>query len=269
MGVFVLVYRYRVSATTLKMLPTLTFFAVAFILNMITNLVRIIVLVLFRVPPEHTMHEYIGILCLIVYVLIPLHFLSAWMVRAYGEAKNVPEAKPAFTLTTKAFIGIIPLIVLFTGATLERNRPPSANGHANVQLGGFEPEKLGDGITKFSTHESLIYVKTIPEFFTGEHTPLMCWKGSGYEFSGVTTASVEGITVYKGTLTRADKSLHTAWWYSNGQVETISQIDWRLRMLKGEPDFCLVNVTAQDEDKLMTSVRSMLTTERLTINTDL
>jgi hypothetical protein len=110
-------------------------------------------------------------------------------------------------------------------------------------------------------------VKTIPEFFTGEHTPLMCWKGSGYEFSGVTTMAVAGVRVYKGILVKDDSTLYTAWWYSNGPVKTVSQFDWRMRMLKGESKFCLVNVTARDEQTLMESLRSMFTTNPIIIKT--
>lgn len=160
------------------------------------------------------------------------------------------------------------MIILFAGITLEMNRHSSRTAHADIHFSKGKPERLKDGVTKISTDDLLIYVKTIPEFFTGEHTPLMCWKGSGYEFSGVATTTVEGITLYKATLVNGGKSLHTAWWYSNGQVETISQLDWRMRMLKGEPRFCLINVTAEDEQTLVTSIRSMLTTNEFAIKVD-
>jgi hypothetical protein len=48
-------------------------------------------------------------------------------------------------------------------------------------------------------------------------------------------------------------------------VETISQLDWRMRMLKGEPKFCLVNVTAEDEITLMNSIKAMFLTNELAI----
>jgi hypothetical protein len=70
---------------------------------------------------------------------------------------------------------------------------------------------------------------------------------------------------YKGTLVRDGALLHTAWWYSNGRVNTISQLDWRMRMLKGEANFCLVNVTSEDEQTLIESINSMFTTDLLTI----
>jgi exosortase N len=269
MGVFVLAYRYRVSNTTLDLYSTTLFFVVAFMLNMVTNVIRIIVLVFFGIPPENPMHEFIGVFCLVVYVVVPLHFFSAWLVQKYGKTKDDVVSSSVFNRGNMVCLAIVPIIILFAGTTLEKNLHYRSSTHADVRFGEVKPERLNDGISKISTNDLLIYVKTIPEFFTAEHTPLMCWKGSGYEFSGIATTSVEGITIYKGTLVKGGKSLHTAWWYSNGQVQTISQLDWRMRMLQGEANFCLVNVTAQDEQTLMTSITSMFTTKALSIKVDL
>lgn len=263
MGVFVLAFHHRLSNKTLGLYSAGVFFAVVLILNMVANVVRIVALVYFRIPAEDPMHEVIGILCLIVYVVIPLQYLGRWLVRKYGKPKGDTVSAVAFTRRNCSVVVVIPLVVLFVGATIETNRQSSSVAHANVHFGSAKPELLRDGITKISTDDLLIYVKTIPEFFTGEHTPLMCWKGSGYEFSGIATTAVAGITIYKGTLVNGGKTLHTGWWYSNGRVETISQVDWRMRMLKGEPRFCLVNVTAEDERTLMDAIDSMLRTSPL------
>jgi exosortase N len=269
MGVFVLAFRYRLSKMTLGLYSTSIYFAVAFGLNMAANVIRIIVLVFFRITPDNPMHEMIGVLCLVVYVVIPLHFLGRWLVQKYGESRSDGVSDVLFSRKNIIVITILALIVLFVGTTLKNDRPSPADAYANVHFNNLKPERLNGGISKISTDDLLIYVKTIPEFFTGEHTPLMCWKGSGYKFSGVATTTVEGITIYKGTLVKDDKFLHTVWWYSNGLVNTISQLDWRMRMLKGEPNFCLVNVTAEDEQTLMTSLKSMFTTQSLTIKNKL
>jgi exosortase N len=264
MGVFVLAYRYRLSGTVLRFYSTGIFFITVFILNMVTNLIRIIVLVYFHILPENPMHEFIGIFCLVGYVVIPLHFLSGWFLQKYGKLKNEEVPQPVFNRRNIAFMTILPVVVLCVGMSLERSRQANI-GHANVHFGQVTPEMLDGGITKISTKDLLIYVKTIPEFFTGEHTPLMCWKGSGYEFSGVSTVAVAGVTVYKGKLVKDGNTLYTAWWYSNGQIKTVSQFDWRMRMLQGEAKFCLINVTARDEQTLMESIRSIFTTNPIII----
>jgi exosortase N len=268
MGVFVLAYRFRISDTTLGFYSTTIFFVIAFILNMVANLFRIVVLVFFRIPSENPMHEFVGVLCLIFYVVIPLHFLSGWLIRTCGKPRVDSGSEHVLRRSQVVFIAVLPVVILFAGITLEKNRH-SKTAHADIHFSKGKSERLADGISKISTDDLLIYVKAIPEFFTGEHTPLMCWKGSGYEFSGIATMTVEGITLYKATLVQGGKSLHTAWWYSNGRIVTISQLDWRMRMLKGEPKFCLINVTADDEQTLVTSIKSMLTTNEFAIKADL
>jgi len=265
MGVFVQVYRYRVSGKILGLYPSGFFFSVVLLLNLIANVMRILVLVYFRIPPEDVMHQFVGIVCLITYVVIPLHFLSGWLIQRYGRSK-IEETTPAVIKRNQwTFILVLPLFVLFAGVSIDPIRKATSTHHASVTINGLRPENLNDGITKISTDELLIYVKTIPEFFTGEHTPLMCWQGSGYKFSGVSTTEIAGVTLYKGTLIKNGNTLHTAWWYTNGEIKTISQLDWRLRMLKGEDNFCLVNVTATNDQTLIESLQTMFTTNPLII----
>lgn len=93
----------------------------------------------------------------------------------------------------------------------------------------------------------------------------MCWKGSGYALSGVKEVAVNGKIIYAGKLSKQTDELFTAWWYSNGKVQTINQFDWRTRMLKGEDKFCLVNMTAKDEKTLLSSIASVFEDNSLSI----
>lgn len=266
MGVSVLIYRYRLSGKMLGLFALGSFFGVVFILNLVTNLIRIVTLVYFRVLPEHPMHEFIGILCLIFYVVMPLYFISNWFMRNFGRDKEIRSTY--VVRRTNVLVYLMPVLILFVGATLEQKRQASSASHANVHFTNGTPENIEDGITKIFTEDVLIYVKTIPEFFTGEHTPLLCWKGSGYKFSGVTTVTLAGVTFYKGTLVRGNDILHTAWWYTDGEVTTISQLDWRKKMLTHGTTFALVNVTTKDEGSLLIAVNSIFTEKALTVNTD-
>lgn len=263
MGVSVLIYRYRITKKFAGLFSTSAFFIVAFMLNMIANLIRIIALVYFKIPPEDPMHELTGIACLICYVIVPLYLISGWFVTKFATELRQRDHVP---IKMNALLIVLPVVIILVGATFKRNYQVLAGApYANVEVAEGRVEKLEDGITKISSGDWLIYVKTTPEFFTGEHTPLMCWKGSGYQFSGVTTVTIDGATIYKGTLKKDGDLLHTAWWYNNGQVNTISQLEWRTRMLKGEDKFCLVNVTSRDEERLIQVTRSILKKELMEI----
>ncbi len=265
LGVFLLAFRYRVSRVTLGLCPTVIFFLVAFALNLITNVIRIVILVYFQIPPENPLHEFLGIVCLIVYVAAPLHFFSAWLVSRYGQ----PIRSLAFrsARSGRSFLLVVPvcLFILFAGTAVNNRRHAAVTTHPEVRYGLAKSELLDGGVTKVLSGDILMYVKLIPEFFTGEHTPLMCWKGSGYEFAGVATTVVADVVIYKGTLVKDGQILHTAWWYSDGDINTISQVEWRLRMVAGQKRFCLINVTSTDEQALMESIYRMFTTNALAI----
>jgi exosortase N len=231
----------------------------------INNLLRIMVLVFFNIPPEKGMHEVIGLLCLVAYVITPMYFLSGWMIAKNQKVLYTSREQSTHSAWNKSLLFVFPVLILLMGAVVKNNKSKTVDNHAAVTVRGLNTEQLSNGITKISSDTSLIYVKPIPEFFSGEHTPLICWKGSGYDFKSIRESSVAGCTIYSGKLVKKNEELHTAWWYANGNVNTISQLDWRLRMLKGENRFCIVNVTAKDEETLRAGVASILTTHALRI----
>lgn len=269
MGVFMLAFQYRASGKRLRLFHTALFFVVVILMNLVANLVRIVVLVFFKIGPDNPAHEIVGIVCLIVYVVIPLHFLSARIIKKLGKDIVTARSHQNLTQFHKISACILSLLILIVGITLDRKHLSSNPRHAQVTFGNTTPERLENGISKISTGNLLIYVKPIPEFFSGEHTPLMCWGGSGYKISGIAIANVQGVPIYTGILTANGEALHTAWWYTNGEVNTISQLDWRMRMLRGEDKFSLVNVTAKDEKGLITSLNSMLTDNPIIITNEL
>ena len=123
---------------------------------------------------------------------------------------------------------------------------------------GCTTSRLADGITRFSNDTILVYVKPIRGFYDTEHTPLVCWRGSGYTFESVWEEQEAGRRWYAGILQKGDERLYTAWWYDNGQTRTVSQAHWRSLDLAGAPGFSLVSVTAAEKGVLGRQVRKML-----------
>jgi exosortase N len=109
---------------------------------------------------------------------------------------------------------------------------------------------MPNGVTKYSTPETLVYLKPVQAFYSTEHHPLICWEGSGYKFQKVQERQVGNRTIYTGELEKGNEKLYTAWWMDNGEHQTIAQLDWRWRMLKGEDTFRLVNVTVARQEEL-------------------
>jgi exosortase N len=154
---------------------------------------------------------------------------------------------------------------LCIGFTINPRRAEDAIPYAKVQLKEMVPQQMDGGMTKLLNKDILIYVKPIPEFFSGEHTPLICWKGSGYEFNGIQKENIANHEIYHGVLQRNKEVLHTAWWYFNGEVTTIDQLKWRSMMMTGHKRFCLINVTAKDQATLSHNIKLIFENDLLVI----
>ncbi|NJO91209.1 MAG: hypothetical protein HC831_21280 [Chloroflexia bacterium] len=120
-----------------------------------------------------------------------------------------------------------------------------------IKIDGFQCNLLDNGVAQFTNDSALIYIKPIPNFYSADHTPMICWKGSGYQLQNQQKMQVGSHEVYFAELVLENsKPLYTAWWYSNGKHITINQLDWRWRLIKGEENFSLVNVTCEKENIL-------------------
>lgn len=267
MGVFALAYQYRIRKVRLSFSKVMMFFVGVFCLDIICNLVRIMILVMFKISPENPMHEIAGLLCFCVYVIIPIYFISQYGILKAGKPVACETGTLRVERIHKSVLLLLSILILFLGIHIhhKKSQAPIIE-YATVTLAGFQANNMNNGITKLYNEQALVYVKPIPEFFTSEHTPLLCWNGSGYHFEGVRKTIVEGHEIYIGQLAKSKHSLYTAWWYSNGSVQTVNQFDWRMRMLKGEKRFCLINVTANDEAVLHENLRRILQVKLLSEN---
>jgi len=258
-GVAGLAFHYRRHKKRISFVSLMAFFAGVFALNIFCNLMRILVLVIFRIAAEDPMHELAGLCCFIAYIMIPVYFLSQWFTRRGHSLYSGTPVRKVRSFTKWSTIPLAFVIcVIGVRLNINRNIEPQLN-YTNVTIPGLHAIKLKSGVTKFYNDRMLVYVKPIPEFFTGEHTPLYCWKGSGYKFESIQRTKVHGHEIYTGQLVKQGRKLHTAWWYGNSTTLTIDQLDWRMRMLKGEEKFALINVTAADERVLNEELADLLT----------
>jgi exosortase N len=266
MGVFMISHLYKRSNKRLSFSYLSVFFSILFCLNILANLFRIILLVLFKIAPDDPMHEVTGILCVVFYTMIPLYFLARWIIRWKGRNVEIGETTKTIpsrrNLLLAAAVGFVVMVI---GFTIDPVRRESEAAHAKVHMDGMTITELNDGVTKLTSDELLVYVKPIPEFFTSEHTPLICWKGSGFDFKQVKEDVIGGRRIFTGVLVNGGTKLYTAWWYTNGVIDTIDQFTWRRTMITSACDFNLVNVTASDEIVLRQKLDEMFIAGTLSI----
>jgi exosortase N len=263
-GVFAVAYQGRRDQKKLSLPALLGFFLIVFCFNLVSNLLRIITLVTFRIGPDNFLHETLGLVCMAVYVFVPVFFLSRWWLGRWGRPWSpvTPDVTPPATLFSMGLVALAGVLLIMGVSIGRRKTSYVAQPPAKIELSGFTPTALKDGVTKFENAAALVYVKPIPEFFSSEHTPLFCWKGSGYTFKSIAEDTVNQAPIYRGVLVRGGSKLYTAWWYTNGSTHTISQAQWRWRMLQGERRFCLINVTAANADTLSREVARVMEQEQ-------
>ena len=240
--------------------------ALSFALNIVSNLFRIICLVWFNILPGTTMHELGGIFCLLVYVIIPMVWVTPLVIRHKGrEAVMAKEnVKPVLWKSVLQIHLVLFLIVSWAAyRTILNDRSVGDPTAAVVAVAGYKTERVTAEIAKLQNSQSLIYVKNIPGFFSADHHPMICWKGSGYSFKQMQLETINGQQVYTALLENGKEQLYTGWWYDNGIERTVEQVVWRRKMLVGERPFSVVNVTTGNKQQFIREVEDILRSNRL------
>lgn len=246
-------------------------------LNMFFNLLRIVLLVLFGWMPDTFMHDAAGVVGLGLYVFLPLYFIVkkgatflnnsryTFPIITFPKVFNLRKViiplkfinsiKYSFTILTLIWLTYISFYKIHNSNPQIIPNQLTINYLEQIHC----PKTMAkDGIIKYENSEILAYLKPIPGFYAAEHSPLICWQGSGYSFGQVKSMLINDVEIYTGVLKKGDEILQTAWWYDNGKTQTASQTAWRTAILKGEPNFNLVNITATDTSALYKNIFSIL-----------
>ena len=220
------------------------------VLNLVFNQLRIVLLVLFQIMPENPMHDVAGLAGLALYVFIPTWLGLRWAYKyssngageqnfreSSGKAKLnfVPKSgstsNPIFDVTRAVQLCLSLCIAWFVYIESTQETRQVTHKEAVVPKGlpaDCAIKTLQDGVVQYTHDSLLVYVKPIRGFYSTEHTPLICWQGSGYAFGRVWEQEFGHIKCYAGTLEKpGGPVLYTAWWFDNGTDQTISQTRWR------------------------------------------
>ncbi|WP_375448137.1 exosortase N [uncultured Fibrella sp.] len=253
LAVFWLLAYERRQVRSLPLGWVLAYGSVAFGLTVLSNLIRIVLLVLFGLGPDHPLHELVGLACMVIYAWLPLWALARWVIGRYGVQWQPTVASGGFhraLLWRSGFV--IASLTLFSFAFVRPVRQLYFVG----KRAGYERTKTLFGFVQYSRPGELIYVKPLPDWYSAEHSPVFCWKGQGYTLRRIREVVVAGQPMYVGELRKGQQRLQTAWWFSNGLHRSIGQVDIRTRMLCGEPGFALINVTVAEVSALPAAVKA-------------
>ena len=114
-------------------------------------------------------------------------------------------------------------------------------------------------VSKMYNGEILVYVKNPVVPYRANHNPMICWQGSGYEFNHVFEEEIDAANkVNMAELKKGNDVLYTAWWFESSQSQTSSQWDWRMKSLKQNEKFYLINVTSENKTILLKNLRELI-----------
>ncbi len=238
-------------------------------LIVLANFIRIIGLVLLHSEPDSFSHQFIGLACLVLYVLIPAYFLVKWLVKkrfTHGENKPYLSASIGFGLKGYLFSHLMSLFLVIGIAIGYFVNPEIMWSEtylepSDISKYNFEKKKYNVHQWTRRDDQVLIYIKPPVPFFSADHNPTMCWVGSGYKLKNSRKMKRNDKKFYYAELDRVTKTdsadiepkketLYTAWWYDNSVTQNIGQLEWRIETIKGNGNFHLVNVTMEDREAL-------------------
>jgi exosortase N len=236
-------------------------FSLATGLILFANFFRILCLVLFRSMPESLSHEIIGLFCLGAYVIGPIYFWIKWLATKAGpqEEQAIASFCPHALRSISISLGLLLFIFLLNQQWKDLTVPEAFDPLSKIEVADMEKVSIQEGIAHFESDSLILYIKQPTRFWGADHTPAICWMGSGYTFAYVQKQFVAGQQVFVGALKREEHQLFTAWWYDNGEYRTVSQWDWRFRTAKGEAPFFLWNLTAEREEELRETLTAWFT----------
>ncbi|MFD1142254.1 exosortase N [Larkinella insperata] len=219
------------------------------LLVLLTNLIRMLTLVLFYIVPDDPLHDGVGLACLALYLLLPLNLSLPRLYQRFGTPF------PAGAHLAWKRLALVYGVAGLAGFGLIQRSQPAVPVRVAVPA-GYASKPVDNGFWQYSKKGVLVYLKPVRTAYSAEHSPTVCWRGSGYTFGAVAEKQIHGRWVYVGSLQRGKERLYTVWWFSNGFCRTISQTDFRWRMLWGEPPFALLNVTVDRPGALEDAVKA-------------
>lgn len=240
----------------------LFFLGLTFLLVILANLTRIVTITLMQAYPGSVAHETIGIMAFVVYVILPMVWIIARSGRRKtGNTANLTSNPPgSIWRLVLIMVPVLALqsIILFSGRQWKAPGTIDEVESLHLPWREYQFKYQHDNVIQINTGDVLLYLKPPVSFHSADHTPVLCWKGSGYRIVREETLTIRGSKVYYAELHQGDATLYTTWWYDCGSHKTGSQFDWRWKSLVSSEEYRLVNLVCASRDQLICETERLL-----------
>jgi exosortase N len=207
------------------------FCSLTVLLNLLSNYFRIITLIFFDCTQENLLHHSIGLICFIIYQILPMLFLIRFIKPKIEEQnKVVKPSKPILVLISFLVVLIVSLKIKNENA----NEPLIKIPKEYAQIKGVW---VNNEVYKINTPQKLIYIKT------PSHNPLVCWTGNGYNIIQTKKITANKEDIWFNQMEKNKQIYYSNWWYeSNGKKYTSFTEVMFLKLIYNSP-IILINET--------------------------
>lgn len=239
------------------------------------NLLRVCLLIIFRIPASTWQHELIGLVMFVCGILFPLTMIALWFPRTKPalEEKSKPygsaaESRRNFAGNHRLQIALtgVPVLILILLFGFKPAEPETTyQWPGRVLEFELDPASLypdsriavyNDGGVQLIVKHQLFAIGT-------GHDPRICFEGAGFifheDFRGTGSLAVppamqghaERQTFYnRGVVEKSNQRATLLWWYSVDGKQTSSDLEWRMARLRGH-DVVQWNLYGRDEARLV------------------
>ncbi|ANQ49737.1 exosortase N [Flammeovirga sp. MY04] len=255
--VIFIAFQQRFKKMNLSPIWVLITFGISTFWIIISNIVRLVLITIFQSPQDALSHDFIGILCFIMYVAFPMWFIIKKL--PYKNSIKIISIKKQHPLLSKILLMLI--FILFGGSFLFKEQTMNVKLQKNGVLSHKLITEESLGVLKYFDGDYLIYIKPPVHFYKSQHSPMVCWRGSGYTLQEQGQIEIDNVKLNYCELTKGDDKLYGTWWFDSGENKTVSQWKWRWNDFIGNEHYHVINVIAESKGEV-----EKKTTELLRIN---
>ena len=198
-------------------------------LNIISNYFRIITLILLNFTQENMLHHTIGLLCFILYQVLPMLFLIRYFKPKIGELITSD-------FKMKVLPNIITLtIILATSLEMKNEQNYDLLTNLNKNYNKSKGIWVNKEVYKIETNDKLVYIKT------PSHKPLICWTGNGYKIIESKEILVNNEKIWFNKMEKNNILYNSYWWYECGDKKYTSFVEVMFMKLVYNKPIRLIN----------------------------
>lgn len=218
-----------------SVLQILVFCVFAILFNIISNYFRIILLLITDETKENFCHHAIGILCFIIYQILPMFFVLKIVKPSQIAHKDLPKKAENYIWTLPTLLLIVVSFQLKTKI------------NSNILCGLEQKYTLQKGIWvnpdvfQIQTSNKITYIKTI------SHKPLVCWTGNGYKITKSEKITKNNEFIWHNVMQKDSVTFDSYWWYESDQKKYTTYLEVMLiRLLSNKPMRLINEVTLRE-----------------------